>query len=170
MSTRCQIRFEEEWEWAGKPHKQIAQIYRHSDGYPDGVNGVVADVREFLKWYEGEPMPRQGDISYACADFIYFLKKRIAEHFADDPYGKGWEKIGHGIENPNEGIHGDEEYLYIVTYKDGEWHIKVSGHNTFPRFDSEDTAQAFEKAEWEFEGTVEEAYEKYVVEKEEEEE
>ena len=168
MSTRCQIRWEEEYEFENEEGKReivknIAQIYRHWDGYPDSVLGVISDLKKFLDWYEGEPMPRRGDISYACADFIYFMKKRYAERNADNPYAKGWEKLGYGVENPNDGIHGDEQYLYIITYKDGKWHIKVSG-----QWSDDDTEKAFDKAEWEFEGTLDEAYEKYVVENAEE--
>jgi len=157
MSTRCQIRFEEEWEWDGKTHRQIAQIYRHSDGYPDGSCGVVSDLKKFFEWYGSEPNARTGDVSYACADFIYFMKNDMD----DDLKKEGWNKLGYGVENPSNGIHGDEEYLYVVTYKDGKWYVKVS--DIFPRED-EFLNTAFENADWEFEGTLEEAYQKYVVE------
>ena len=160
MSTRCQIRFEEEWEYDGKMHKQIAQIYRHSDGYPDGHSGVIADMIKFIEWYGNEPMPRTGDITYACADFIYFMKNSIKDEYKKE----GWDKLGYGVENPSDGIHGDEEYLYVVTYKDGKWYVKISG--VFPT-DDNGIEKAFENADWEFEGTLEEAYQKYVAEKKE---
>ena len=152
MSSRCQIRWIEEWE---NGEKNIIQIYRHSDGYPAGV---IADLKEFIEWYESKPIPRHGDVFYASADFIYFMKKRSEEYSI-----KGWEKLGYGVENPADGIHGDEVYLYIITYKHKQrkWYIKVSKHCGFPSYD---TKNAFEKAEWEFEGTLNEAYRKYVKE------
>ena len=47
--------------------------------------------------------------------------------------------LGHGVENPADGIHGDEEYLYVVELpttnpfdEPAEWTVKVSGHSAFP--------------------------------------
>ena len=72
--------------------------------------------------------------------------------------------------NPADGIHGDEEYLYIVELptrspfdEPAEWTIKVSGHSAFPRWDGP-TDEAFERASWQFHGTLEHALEELVAE------
>ncbi|GAA0682064.1 hypothetical protein GCM10009020_34010 [Natronoarchaeum mannanilyticum] len=64
--------------------------------------------------------------------------------------------LGHGVENPADGIHGDEEYLYVVELparnpfeEPSEWTVKVSGHSAFPRWDGP-TEEAFEQASWQF--------------------
>jgi len=68
--------------------------------------------------------------------------------------------LGHGIENPDDGIHGDEEYLYVIELptrnpfdEPAEWTVKVSGHSAFPRWDGP-TDEAFERASWQFEGLL----------------
>lgn len=78
--------------------------------------------------------------------------------------------LGHGIENPANGIHGDEEYLYIVELpsqtpfdEPAEWTVKVSDHAGFPRWDGP-TDEAFEQASWQFRGPLETALEKLGVE------
>jgi len=68
--------------------------------------------------------------------------------------------LGHGVENPADGIHGDEEYLYVVELptrnpfeEPSEWTVKVSGHSAFPRWDGP-TEEAFDRASWQFEGPL----------------
>ena len=75
MSTRCQILFREihlgKDEETGKERTWNfeAQIYRHSDGYPQG--GVLDDLEEFFDWNED----RNDDVSYTAANFIYYMKR-----------------------------------------------------------------------------------------------
>jgi hypothetical protein len=71
--------------------------------------------------------------------------------------------LGHGVENPADGIHGDEEYLYVVELpmenpfdEPTERTVKVSGHSAFPRWDGP-TDEAFEQASWQFHGSLEDA-------------
>jgi len=71
--------------------------------------------------------------------------------------------LGHGVENPADGIHGDEEYLYVVELpttnafdEPTEWTVKVSGHSAFPRWDGP-ADEAFERASWQFRGSLEDA-------------
>ena len=105
--------------WTEKDGEVIAQIYRHSDGYPDGQGGVIADLKKFVKWLTGDPQPRPiHDIEYASANWIYWNKKQMIEELE---LSNGWEKLGYGI-TPIGRIHGNEEYLYVF---DGET-IKVS--------------------------------------------
>ncbi len=71
--------------------------------------------------------------------------------------------LGHGVKNPADGIHGDEGYLYVVELptensvdEPAEWTVKVSEHTGFPRWDGP-TDEAFERASWQFHGTLENA-------------
>jgi len=137
MSTRCQIRFQQ--------GKRIAQIYRHSDGYPDGEGGVIADLVAYAKEVADN---RLTDVSYGAANFIHWNKRNHEQ--SDSKYAPKFASTGYGVENPADGIHGDEEYLYLVEYPN----IKVS--SKFPEGDD-----AWKKVEWEFEGTLEEAHKKY---------
>ena len=68
--------------------------------------------------------------------------------------------LGHGVENPADGIHGDEEYLYVVELpsqkpfdEPAEWSVKVSDHSGFPRLEGP-TEEAFERATWQFHGPL----------------
>jgi len=133
MSTRCQIRFIERYK-NGK--KFVTQIYRQSDGY---LEGVVPDLYEFFKWYMSEPISREGDPSYAGADFIYWSKQRLDEEFKKG----GFDKLGYGIENVGD-IHGDEEYLYEVdlTGATSPDDVLIRYSDDFP------DVHAFEKAKW----------------------
>jgi len=91
MSTRCQIQFIENGE--------KITVYRHSDGYPlENGYGVLPDLQEFFKWNN------RLDLEYCVANFIYWSKKQ---------YSKYSEFLGFGI-CPNNCIHGDIEYYYII--------------------------------------------------------
>lgn len=137
MSTRSQIRFIE--RYIDKNGKQLAytyQIYRHSDGY---LEGVIPDFYEFFTWYMSEPMYRDGDPSYSAADFIYWCKSTLSE----DIKKSGYDKLGYGVENVGE-IHGDEEWLYEVDLTGAKKpdEVLVRYSNKFPE------KHAFEKAKW----------------------
>ena len=135
MSTRCQILFQEihhgKDEKTGKEveTKWEAQIYRHSDGYPEG--GVLDDLERFFKWNSD----RNTDVSYTAANFIYFMKKGM-EKYSEKDYmteeGSRYLKIGYGVEKADHHIHGDEEYLYRITVFDDRkpdfkgWRIEVA--------------------------------------------
>jgi len=78
--------------------------------------------------------------------------------------------LGHGVEDPAHGIHADEEYLYVVELPTAnpfdelaEWTIKVSGHSAFPRWDGP-TDKAFERASWQFHGSLDDALTELVAE------
>lgn len=138
MSTRCQIRFMETYSSEnGKKETYAYQIYRHSDGY---LNGVIPDFYEFFKWYMSAPMQRNGDPSYAAGDFIYWCKQNV---FDEEMKKDGYDKIGYGVENVGE-IHGDEEWLYEVDLTGAKTpdEILVRYSDDFPEND------AFEKAKW----------------------
>jgi hypothetical protein len=179
MSTRCQLRFTD------KRTDRVAQVYRHSDGYPESVLSLLEHLQELL-----HATGTQRDSSYAAAQFIFIDKLWSMERtfrcrdgiYSDLPDSvagvlepENWQErqvspsylLGHGVEDPAVGIHGDEEYLYIVELpvrspfdEPAEWRIKVSEHCGFPRWDEEGAEQAFEVADWKFEGTLAEAMEK----------
>jgi hypothetical protein len=71
------------------------QIYRHSDGYPEGV---LADVKILLE--STEYRTPQDDPEYFLANLIFFCKLN------------GQSEIGYGVTTPGQ-MHGDEDYRYI---------------------------------------------------------
>lgn len=108
MSTRCNIAFYENEEKGFEEFEAL--IYKHSDGYPDGVLPfLVPFVQKFLS-------VRGFDVEY--------LSARALQHFANET-DKGLEEyrreqgdevetfevLGFGI---CKDFHGDIEYLYCV--------------------------------------------------------
>jgi len=139
MSTRCHIEFKRIWNEKlknGKVKKveESRMVYRHSDGYPEGV---VPDLKEFLEWNDG----RNSDLEYMTANFIYWSKRWHEERYYHESYGGGMDKdgnkvpwhkkpqdmnsmllLGFGVCEKN-GFHGDMEYFYEVIVKLGEGFI-----------------------------------------------
>jgi hypothetical protein len=181
MSTRSQLRFVQRSETADEQSEvdRIAQVYRHSDGYPDSVLHDLAQLKQLLDATRTERGP-----SYAAAQFLvidtfstmtlYVDEERDRSIRADRPsdlldpcnmehLNQPLFLLGHGVENPADGIHGDEEYLYVVELptqnpfdEPGEWMVRVSEHSGFPRWDGP-TDEAFERASWQFHGPLEDA-------------
>ena len=175
MSTRCQIRFTEE------DSDCVAQIYRHSDGYPGGVLPLLKHLQELL-----HETGTQRGANYTAAQLLLIDELRYIGYTTeskDDTYSEwpnsisgvldpeNWEQVdatlsyllGHGVEDPSCGIHGDEEYLYVVEIpsrspleEPKNWSVQISEHCEFPRWDGP-TENAFELADWRFEGTTTEA-------------
>lgn len=128
MSTRCRIDFVEKWtDNKGKAHEHRRSIYRHSDGYPDGV---LPDLKEFITWNRG----RNGDLEYMTANFIYWSKRKMEEWLSRENNfkwdseetqsdGNSWMKIGFGVCDPK-CWHGDLEYYYEVSLEKGGITIK----------------------------------------------
>lgn len=131
MSTRCQIQFEHTYSWKedgetiSRTDKRM--VYRHSDGYPEGV---IPDLLAFHLWNLG----RNGDIEYTVANFIYWSKRSMDDsylkYYAEKPQYKEldgerekWndlgrtnashQHIGFGVGAPDE-FHGDIDYFYEV--------------------------------------------------------
>jgi hypothetical protein len=126
-----------------------AMVYRHSDGYPDGSSGIVADLVRFVAWLTGEPEPRPlHDLEYLAANWIYWNKSRLAR------IRDGAEKLGVGICPSDPGhLHGDVEFLYVF---DGE-NLKISERLGFGN-----RPGSWDSAPWQFEGTLAEAYRLFV--------
>jgi len=189
MSTRSQLRFVQRVEQPGESDsdaERVAQVYRHSDGYPESVLRDLAQLKDLLDATLAERGP-----AYTAATFVFLDKLSTIDLYLDgdpertidaaqpadllDPTNmehldQPLFLLGHGIEDPTDGIHGDEEYLYVVELptanpfdEPAEWIVKVSGHSAFPRWDGP-TEEAFERASWQFHGPLEHALEELVAE------
>jgi len=95
MSTRCQIGFYEKEETDLNNFQAL--IYRHCDGYPDTMHGVIAGIKPILEDFD----KNRGlfDIEYASAWLVAKLKV---------------DYLDIGI---SKDFHGDIEYFYAV-YQD----------------------------------------------------
>jgi hypothetical protein len=189
MSTRSQLRFGQRVEQPSKTDddaERVAQVYPHSDGYPGTVLRDLAQLKELLDGTRVECGP-----AYTAATFVFLDKLSTINLYLDgepertidaaqpadllDPTNmehldQPLFLLGHGVEDPADGIHGDEEYLYVVELPTAnpfdepvEWTIKVSGHSAFPRWDSP-TDEAFEQASWQFHGPLDDALTELVAE------
>ena len=173
MSTPCQLRFTQ------KGSDRIAQVYRHLDGHPESILLDLDHLQDLL-----DATGTQRDAGYAAAQFLLIDKLwRIRQSFASqDDLQEGypssiteiliiesWQEIsqtppyllGHSVENPASGIHGDEEYLYEIELpprqpcdKPSEWRVKISEHRGFPSRDETEPQQSFETADWQFDGLL----------------
>lgn len=101
MSTRCNIHF------VGWGETQ-ANIYRHSDGYPDGEHGVPACLQRFFQAVEEQTGgdTRFGDPEYLAAKFLVWQ----AGQYARDPEKPlDFLSVSACIRD-----HGDIEFIYTV--------------------------------------------------------
>ena len=182
MSTRSQLRLVQRVEQPGESDsdaERIAQVYRHSDGYPASVLRDLVQLKDLLDATRAERGP-----AYTAATFVFLDKLSTVELYLDgDPertidaaqpadllepsnmehLDQPLFLLGHGVENPADGIHGDEEFLYVVELpttnafdEPAEWTVKVSGHSAFPRWDGP-TDETFERANWQFRGSLKDA-------------
>ena len=189
MSTRSQLRFVQRVEQSDEiddTADRVAQVYRHSDGYPRSVLRDLTQLKELLDATRAERGP-----AYTAATFVFLDKLSTVGLYLDGDPERTTDAarpadllepanvehldqplflLGHGIENPANGIHGDEEYLYVVELptenpfdEPAEWTVKVSGHSAFPRWDGL-TDEAFERASWQFHGSLENALAELVTE------
>ena len=123
MSTRCQIMF----HWGVDETAPAAILYRHSDGYPEGV---LPDLDEFFDDLDANlPDKRYNDPCYLSAKLLVWFVSCYQDRFLDmykemartasdgDDYAKKklaefghpCDFLGHGIDLC---LHGDIEYLY----------------------------------------------------------
>ena len=189
MSTRSQLRFVRRVEQSSDTDgdaERVAQVYRHSDGYPETVLRDLAQLKDLLDATRAERGP-----AYTAAAFVFLDKLSTVGLYLDGDPARTIDAaqpadllepanmahldqplflLGHGVENPADGIHGDEEYLYVVELptetpfdEPADWTVTVSGHSAFPRWDGP-TDDAFERASWQFHGSLENALAELVTE------
>jgi hypothetical protein len=100
MSTRCNIHFLASGEI-------YSNIYRHSDGYPDGEHGVPASFHQFFEELEGQTQDtRYSDPEYLAAKFLVWQ----ASQFARNPEAP----LEFLSVSPCVQDHGDIEWVYKV--------------------------------------------------------
>lgn len=98
MSTRATVHFKDEGS-----KKATAIVYRHSDGYPDGLG---KDLQMFLERLKKLDDNRFNDAAYLAAKFVVW---QTLEY--DDGEGNPLDVIGIGIVDRDP---GDIEYRYTV--------------------------------------------------------
>src|SRR5512137_32386 len=112
MSTRCNIIVQD--------GEDSIQLYRHSDGYPQGQFGVIAKLKEALRF--SWPLPRMEAAEFSAA-IVRAWKEHEGNIYIDGD--------ADGIASPP--LHCDIEYLYVVEpdRTAGKW--KVTCHDiSFP--------------------------------------
>ena len=111
MSTRCTIHFKR-----APSARAMAIIYRHSDGYPDGNNGVLSDLRRFFADVERQTKDtRFNNPSYLAAKFVVWQA-------GENAIARPLDFLGVGVVATDP---GDIEYRYIVTCANDAWPIIV---------------------------------------------
>ena len=111
MATRCTITMR---GLNGREYR----IYRHYDGYPEGV---VSDLWVFTQLYNRSFFE---DPEYFLADFIFYAKLAWMKS-GEGKIGKyrHWE-YGYGVCAPD-CEHGDLEYKYLIYPKNGKVMLKI---------------------------------------------
>ena len=107
MSTRCTLHF-------GYGDKPAAIIYRHSDGYPDGV---LPDLERFFADVEAQTKDtRFDDPTYLAAKFVVWQANDYVVAARKYPWRKGetvhmldFLSVGVMLRDP-----GDIEYRYLI--------------------------------------------------------
>lgn len=184
MTTRCQLRFVRDLAVGrtADPDDPIAQVYIHSDGYPEGVLERLHQLERLLTATSTVRGPTYAAAQYLFIDTLASLslyldpgrdeERRVTAttpaEVCDPHRMEGLTQplflLGHGVEDPTSGIHGDEEYLYVVAVppsaidqrESRPWRVAVSERCGFPRWDAA-TGTAFSEATWQFEGTLSDA-------------
>ncbi len=132
MSTRCHIQVKDE---DGKLYP--CQIYRHSDGYPQGPSGVPAFLKPFVKKFI---KARGVDPEYFIAQCLRheafhqqaIVDKEIAKE-GNKAFGTRYPDfqprnsfLGYGVCTVDDS-HGDISFTYTVDLRDGTIEVKESG-------------------------------------------
>lgn len=105
MSTRATYEFREEYasQPQGEPETEAHTVYKHCDGYPEGGLQAIA-----LALPHAWPLPRFEADDFAAA-FVSGNRLR-----------PGDVRLTHGRD-----AHGDTEYHYVVTQREGQIHVKA---------------------------------------------
>lgn len=136
MTTRCSITIKE--------GKRRYRIYRHSDGYPEGV---LSDLKILLSKSSRGAMLGFTDSEYLLANFIFYAKLSSYERYKGTRYFTqyGWE-CNYGVCSPD-CEHGDLDYKYTIDADKGS--IKIEKYNydrkSFEVIFNDSLEKAFEK-------------------------
>jgi hypothetical protein len=144
MSTRSQLRFVQRVEQTSEiadSADRVAQVYRHSDGYPGSVLRDLTQLKALIDATRAESGP-----GYAAATFVFLDKLSTVDLYLD----------------------GDPERTIDAAQpadlpEPTEWTVKVTSHSAFLRWDGP-TDEAFERSDWQFHGQMEHALEELVAE------
>lgn len=107
MSTRSNILITDNCEWGTK----MVQIYRHCDGYPEGV---LADLPEVLKYAWGLPRFEAEDFGAAI---VRAWKGRGGGYIYIDPSPTK--------KNMWKYVHGDVEWVYVIRQENEELMVDI---------------------------------------------
>lgn len=114
MSTRCNIHFTETWGDGGQQNL-LANVYQHSDGYPDGV---LPELQEFFEAVEAQTSDtRFTDAQYLAAKFVVWQAWQMAKINGRFSFGEAESTVapldflGVGVTQHDA---GDGEYVYTV--------------------------------------------------------
>ena len=107
MSTRCNIHFND-------GEHVVANIYRHSDGYPDGEHGVPACLQRFFVAVETQCNgdTRFDDPEYLAAKFLVWQaheNQSYERERGEDPTRLKFTGVSPCLRD-----HGDIEHIYTV--------------------------------------------------------
>jgi len=188
MSTRSQLRFIQRSETADEQSKtdRIAQIYRHSDGYPDSVLRDLVQLKELLDETRTERGP-----AYAAAQFLFLDTLSTMTLYVDEGRDRTSTLTTPRISSSrtiwststsrcscSDTASRTQPTAFTATRSIStssscrpgtrsksrpSGPSRVSGHSAFPRWDGP-TEEAFERASWQFHGPLEQALEEIVAE------
>lgn len=113
MSTRSTTHFVE-------GDHEVAIVYRHSDGYPEGQG---TDLYRFFEAVEEDTQDtRFGQADYLAAKFVVWLAEMFATESKPDEMTGKYEMVSHFDKRPLDFLSvgimskdpGDVEYIYVV--------------------------------------------------------
>jgi len=116
MGTRCSITIRDRY---GKEYR----IYRHCDGYPEGV---LSDLQTLMRVYDGSPVESPERF---LADFIFYATldwwmRRYNKKRRNKKQGSQLAPFDYGVCSPD-CEHGDLEYEYLIYPKDGKVMLRI---------------------------------------------
>lgn len=142
ISTRCQLRFvqcieHETEDGDSETIRRVAQVYRHSDGYPSSVIQSL----ELLSTLQNVTRTKRDPV-YLAANFIFLNSLQVIGLYLNRTGGADESLdlddiiaiiedndvsrlaslnqlsflLENGVEDPAAGMHSDEEHLYVVQH------------------------------------------------------
>jgi len=116
MATRCLIRLHE--------LNNVIKIYRHSDGYPEGV---LSDLLAFKEIYPDFNAKLRG-IEYWVSNFIFYIKLAKLLSYKDkfklEDVDAPWI-LGYGILSNDEECEKHVDYVYDLYFTESEVRVRI---------------------------------------------